>query len=252
MNRQLSRLFQDDDIDELASLRDLEYSGSVMVEIIRVAILDDHPSIIDGYQYRLSREADIEVVAGSLYGEDLEPMLDQHPADVLLLDIQVAASRENPNPYPVLQTIPRLLQRYPGLDILVISMHTQRIMIKAAMDSGASGFVIKDDQASIQNLAEVIRTVAKGGIHFSPHAYEALMRRPTEELSGRLSARQVEAISLCVAYPDASTGELAKKMNIEGSTMRNLLSGAYLKLNVSTRAAAIAKARRMGLIPDNS
>jgi len=123
---------------------------------------------------------------------------------------------------------------------------------QAAMDSGASGYIIKDDQASVQNLAGVIRTVAKGGIHLSAHAYAMLMKRPTEELSGRLSVRQVEAISLCAAYPDASTSELAKKMNIESSTVRNLLSGAYLKLNVSTRAAAIAKARQLGLIPDNS
>jgi DNA-binding CsgD family transcriptional regulator len=58
----------------------------------------------------------------------------------------------------------------------------------------------------------------------------------------------LEALSLCAAHPGASTAELAKKMNIAHSTMRNLLSGGYLKLKVRTRAEAVARARQMGLI----
>ncbi len=213
---------------------------------IRLAILDDHPAIIDGYLYRLNKEIDIEVVATGFYGDELEPMLEQHTVDMLLLDIHVATSCENPNPYPILFVIPRLLQQYPRLAILVISMHAQRTMIRAVMEAGSSGYVLKDDVTSIQQLASVVRTVAGGGIHLSGRAYELLKKRPADDLEG-LSARQVEALSLCAAYPDASTAELAQKMNITSSTLRNLLSGAYLKLDVRTRAAALAKARQMGL-----
>lgn len=53
---------------------------------------------------------------------------------------------------------------------------------------------------------------------------------------------------MCAAFPDASTAELCQMMNIANSTLRNLLSGAYLKLNVRSKAAAIARARQMGLI----
>lgn len=219
-----------------------------MEKKIRVAILDDHPSIIDGYTLRLSKEADIEIVASAYYGEDLEPMLAQHAVDVLLLDIHVATSKDNANPYPILYMIPRLLQLHPKLEILVISMHTQRTMIRAVMDCGASGYIIKDDQASIHDLGAVVRMVAKGGIYLSARAQELYMKRLTGELSEGLSARQIEALSLCAAYPDDSTAELAQKMHIASSTLRNLLSGAYLKLNVSTRAAAIAEARKLGII----
>jgi hypothetical protein len=54
---------------------------------------------------------------------------------------------------------------------------------------------------------------------------------------------------LCAAQPDGDTVVLADKLGITGSTMRNLLSGAYLRLGVRTRAAAIARAQQLGIFP---
>jgi two-component system, NarL family, nitrate/nitrite response regulator NarL len=222
-----------------------------MTNRIRVAILDDHQGIIDGYLYRMGQVDDIIVTATASFGEELEPILAKKAVDVLILDVYVPTSRENPNPYPILHLIPRLLELYPHLEILAVTMHAQRTLIQALMDAGVSGFVLKDDQAAIHELASVIRTVARGGIYLSPLAYQLLMRHPTGELSQPLSARQSQALSLCAAYPDANTADLAKMMKVAESTLRNLLSGSYLKLNVRTRAAAVAKARQMGLIsPD--
>ena len=90
-----------------------------MLSKIRVAILDDHQSIIDGFTYRLSMDPDIQIVSKALYGEDLEPMIANNPVDVLLLDVSVPNSPEDHNSYPVLHTIPSLLKEYPGLNILV-------------------------------------------------------------------------------------------------------------------------------------
>ena len=220
-------------------------------QTIRVAILDDHPGIIEGYRYRLGGESDIEITGTTGYSEELEPLLASHPADVLLLDVQVPTSPENANPYPILYLLPKLLQRYPEMNVLVISMHTQRALIQASMEAGASGYVLKDDQAAIRELAAVVRTVAGGGVYLSQMANQLLRKRPTDELNQSLSPRQIEALSLCAAYPDASTAELADKMSIAGSTLRNLLSGAYLKLEVRSRGAAVARARQMGLLPQD-
>lgn len=219
---------------------------------IRVAILDDHQGIIDGYLYRLGSAPDITVVATVLFGEDLEETLATHPVDVLLLDVQIPTSPTNPNPFPILYMIPRLLEIYPNLVVLVISMHTQRTLINAVMEAGASGYVVKDDQSTIRELPSVIRTVAGGSIYMSQYAYQELKKSKTGALLQPLSPRQLEALSMCAAFPDASTEELAHRMNIANSTLRNLLSGAYLKLNVRSKAAAIARARQMGLItPEN-
>jgi two-component system nitrate/nitrite response regulator NarL len=220
----------------------------MMKDKIRVAILDDHQGIIDGYLYRLGSATDIEVVATILFGEDLEQKLAKQPVDVLVLDVQIPTSPTNPNPYPILYMIPRLLEIYPNLVVLVISMHTQRTLINAVMEAGASGYIVKDDQATIRELPSVIRTVAGGSIYMSQYAYQELKKSKTGALLQPLSPRQLEALSMCATYPDASTDELSKMMNIANSTLRNLLSGAYLKLNVRSKAAAIARARQMGLI----
>jgi DNA-binding NarL/FixJ family response regulator len=219
---------------------------------IRVTILDDHQSIIDGYMYRLSTSNGIEVVATIRYGEDLEPTLTVHPTDVLLLDINVPASADNPNPYPILYDISNLLQKYPNLNILVISMFAERSLIKAVMEAGASGYVLKDDQATIRDLANVLTSVARGGVYFSQKAHKIFLKNQRIDDNAPLTPRQLEALSLCAAYPNATTAHLAGKMSVSNSTVRNLLSGAYLRLGVPNRTAAIEKARQLGLITPHS
>jgi two-component system nitrate/nitrite response regulator NarL len=220
-----------------------------VVKKIRVAILDDHQAIIDGYLFRLRGLPDFEAVATLHCGEELWPALKEHPADVLLLDWHIPNSPTDRNPYPVLYEIPKLIQVFPDLSILVISMHGQPALIQAVMEAGASGFILKEDAQAFQELPAIIRRVANQGIHLSPAALQAISNRPASELAKPLSGRQLEALSLCAAYPDASTSELANKMEIAHSTLRNLLSAAYLKLSVRTRAAAVLKAQQLGMIP---
>ena len=113
------------------------------------------------------------------------------------------------------------------------------------MEAGASGYILKDDQATIQDLGNIVLSVAKGGIYFSQKGFFKHNSSKNEEL---LTARQLQALSLCVAYPECLTEELAHRMGVSNSTVRNLLSGAYLRLSVHNRAAAIAKARELGII----
>ena len=219
-----------------------------MLKKIRVAIADDHQTIIDGYSFRLGRLDDIEIVATALFGDDIELVINQFKPHVLLLDVQMPTSAENNNPFPILHLIPKLLRSHPDLSICVISMHNQETLIRAVMDTGASGYVLKDDQATLTELASVVRTLARGGVHLSHRAYEIIARRKNDDINLPLSNRQLEALSLCSAYPDATLSELAENMCIEPSTMRTMLSNTYLKLGVRTRAAAVEKARRLQVL----
>jgi len=221
-------------------------------EKIRVTIVDDHQSIVDGYRFRLHGAPQIEVVASIGHGEEIEPTLKAHPTDVLLLDVNVPTSPENPNQYPVLHVIPSLLQQYPDMDILMISMHSERSLVRAIMEVGASGYILKDDSQAIQELSSIILLVANGGIYLSERVRHNLFKFPTGEEEITLSTRQKEVISLSAAYPNNTTHQLAEKMRVANSTVRNLLSGAYLKLGVNNRAAAIAKSRQMGIIPGDT
>lgn len=223
-----------------------------MEQKIRVTILDDHQSIVDGYRFRLSKIPQIEVIDTLEHGEDLEPSLRKQVPDVLLLDVYVPVSVENRNPYPILQIIPDLVQRYPALEILVISMHAERGIIRAVMESGASGYILKDDQKAIQDLGNVILSIARGGIHLSDKAHAAYLRNHNVVSEEPLTGRQMKVLSLCAAYPDHSTSDLAREMNVAHSTIRNMLSEMYIRLGVHSRAAAIAKARQLGLIAPDS
>src|SRR5688500_1531944 len=73
---------------------------------VRVAILDDHQSIIDGYIFRLSQTPKIQVVATARFGQDLDSLLAKNSVDVLILDVQVATSEDSSSPYPILHVIP--------------------------------------------------------------------------------------------------------------------------------------------------
>lgn len=217
-------------------------------EKVRVAILDDHQSIIDGYIYRFSTIPEIEVVGTATYGEELDQLLVKHPVDVLLLDLSVRTSPENSNPFPILHVIPKLLQKYANLSILVISMFAEPGLMRLLIEAGASGYVLKDDQTAFRDLGNVVLSIAHGGIYFSKKAHNLYMQADSLENGERLTPRQLEVISLCAAYPDASTADLAQKMSISNSTVRNLLSSLYLRLGVHSRMAAVEKAREIGLV----
>lgn len=219
-----------------------------MAEKIHVAMLDDHQLILDGINFRLKEVPEIEVVAMIHYGDELEPMLEANQVDVLILDISVPMNVENTRPYPILQLIPKLTQKYPDMEIMILSMHAQRTLIQSVMDLGASGYILKEDTASIHNIVTVIQSVSHGSIHMSPLAYQLLRKR---EKNGEytLTQRQIQALYLCASYPGLRTTDLARMMNVQPSTMRNLLSSIYIKLGVDNRLSAITKARQLGILP---
>jgi DNA-binding NarL/FixJ family response regulator len=213
---------------------------------ILVGILDDHPPIVEGYNSRLRGHPNIAVAWSASNGEAMEKLQAKNPVGVLLLDIVVPVNETNRAPYPILSVIPRLLQTYPDLAILVITMHNQSLLIRAIIDAGASGYILKDDHHFFNNLPLIIESVIHGGIYLSQHAKQKLFKQEGSVL--QLASRQLEALSLCAAYPEATTYELAQKMGVANSTIRNLLSGAYVALDVHSRTAAVAKAQQLGII----
>lgn len=216
-----------------------------MDNLIRVAILDDHQSIIDGYLHRLSRSQTIIIVDYACSGDYLHEMLDRHQVDVLLLDIHVPESAEVKEEYPVISQIAPLLDQHPKLHILPISMNHQPTLIEAVIDAGASGYILKDDTEAIQSLIEIIETIAGSGFYLSPKAAARLSRKIPG--NGVPSPRQLEVLCLCAAHPEATSEDLAQQLGIAPSTFRQLLSRAYYHLGVNNRAEAILKARQMGL-----
>jgi DNA-binding NarL/FixJ family response regulator len=219
------------------------------VEKINVAVLDDHQSIIDGYVYRLSQYPEILVTGSLNYGDELIPFLNTHPIDVFVMDVSVPTGSKNPNPYPILFTLPKIIEDFPDLGILVISMHTQPSIIHAVLEAGALGYIVKDDRAAIARLGEVIISVANGNPYLSAQVEEIYINQAYPRES--LNYQQLKLLSLCASEPGWTNNLLANKLGMAPSTVRNMFSGIFQHLDVRTRGAAINKARKMGLItPD--
>ena len=219
------------------------------LETIRVAILDDHQSTIDGYSFRLREHENIKVVATARFGSEIEGILAENEVDLLVLDISMPTSEEDSNPYPLLYMLPKLREQYPDTAILIISMHKHRSLMRALMNAGAKGYILKDDRKAILQLGDIITSVAAGGVYFSEQSYAVMADNQSRDDDVKpLTPRQVQVLSLSAAYPDMSTAKLADQLEIAPSTLRNLMSESYLRLGVRNRAAAIAKARQLGLI----
>jgi two-component system response regulator DesR len=121
-------------------------------------------------------------------------------------------------------------------------------LLRSLIEAGASGYILKDDQAAFRELGNVVISISHGGIYFSKKAHSLYLQTENQNGSELLTPRQMEVLSLCAAYPDATTTELAEKMSISNSTVRNLLSSVYLRLGVHSRTAAVEKARELGLV----
>lgn len=213
---------------------------------IRVALLDDHPVVIEGLLSKLSKTPQIEVVGTADNAAELESLLADHPADVLILDVRVPTAPDNDNPYPILHFIRQRLDHNPDLAILILSMSAERALIEAILDAGANGYILKNDRTALDDLGTIVLWVARGDFHLSKRVREILDGHRKE--SRQLSPRQLEALSLAASHPEWPESKLAKLLNITGSGVRNLLSQSYKALGVSSRVAGVAKAQQLGMI----
>lgn len=212
---------------------------------IRVAILEDHQSVIDGYFFRLGPSLDVEIVGVCLYGNELDEVLSSMFVDVLLLDLSVPISSDNSRSFPVRHELRKIFGQYPNIKVIVLSVFDQKALVYEMLKIGVSGYIVKDDEHAVKNLENIIKSVSGGGLYLSSN----LNINPSfEKHNSLLTPRQLEALSLCVAFPDMASSVLAQKMDISSSTFRNILSGAYERLDVRTRNAAVKRAEDLGLV----
>lgn len=216
---------------------------------IRVAILESHQSTVDGYCYRLHSVPGVTVVSSYLYAMDLKNDYINNRTDILITGIDVPVSSVNRNPFPILNLIDQLKSCCPDTRILVISYINQSQLTSLLLKKGINGFILKEDQKAILKLGQIVEIIAGGDFFFSKELHKELY---TQNHHSLLTDRQFEVLTLCAAYPDDDTFTLSKQLKISSSTLRNILSSIYIKLQVRTRAAAILKARQLGLLPPAS
>ncbi len=217
---------------------------------LRVAILDGQQGILDGYHYRLDRLPNWKITVEALNGAEFEAQLAQTPAEVALMDVRAPAAADNPAPYPLVHALPRLLSRYPALAAVVFAVRAEPLLIRAVVNAGASGYIVKSDAPIYAGLPQVLATVHHGGVYYSPSAQDALRQTASgDDSRPLLTRRQLEALALSAAHPRHPISRIAQAMDVSPSTARNLLSQAYERLRVSSRFEAVQRAEQLGLLP---
>lgn len=213
----------------------------------KIAIIEDHQGIIDGYKFRLQNAEDIEIVDIAMNGEELDALLAvRQEIDILIMDINVPVSSQNNNYFPILQLVPKILENHTNIRVLIVSMLSELNLVKELVDAGISGYVVKGDVESIRALPTVLRKIHRGELYFS----ESINGKLQEFVNQfGLTNRQLEILSVCAAYPDLTSDQVAEMIDITSSSLRTTLSAVYSRLNVRSKAAAIFKAKDLGLIP---
>lgn len=215
---------------------------------IRVVVVEDRPLDAIGFKANLSQASGVELLTIISTGDGLLPFLEANAVDVLILDVMVPTSATNPYPYPLMHLIPKIQATYPDIAFLVVSNVSDRLVIRSILDAGASGYILKDDVKAIEELPQYVHLAANGGFYVSARIREELLSEDPQASDVILTPRQREVLSLCAAYPHYGTSDIGKMMGVSDSTVRNLLSAAYLRLEVPNRHAAVVKATQLGLL----
>ncbi|MGW1737737.1 response regulator transcription factor [Nocardia sp. NPDC001965] len=206
--------------------------------MIPVLLADDETLIRVALATMLDLEDDIEVVGHVGSGEELVAAWQQReatgdPAAVAVIDLQLPG-------IDGIEAAARLLRLTPGAGTLIVTSHGRPGYLKRALASGIRGFLPKT--ASAATLAEVIRTVHRGGRYVDPElAAEAISAGDTI-----LTAREADVLEYAV--DGSSVEDIARRAHLSPGTTRNYLSSAMAKLGVSNRYEAALKAREKGWI----
>lgn len=216
---------------------------------VKILIADDHKIMRVGIRGILEREPGLVVVADAGSGEETCQMIDRHQPDVILMDIDMGASSGIDLTWWV-------KARYPGIQVLGLTMHDEETHIVQMLEAGASGYLLKT--AGPEEIIAAIRAVARGDSYFSQSVSATLLKALTlrndpeqrkkkpDSGSHQLSDREVEVLKLiCDEY---SNLEIAEKLFISVRTVDSHRRNVMEKLQVKNTAGLVRYAIEKGLL----
>src|SRR6201986_2485214 len=126
--------------------------------VIKVAIADDHALFRTGVKTSLSARKDIQMVAEAENGMQLLNLLRHIQPDVVLLGIQMPIMDG-------LATLPEIKKLYPGVKVIMLSMHNDHSVISRMMESGANSYLTKESGSAM--IYDAIRNVYEQAFFFN-------------------------------------------------------------------------------------
>ncbi|UUX58571.1 response regulator transcription factor [Glutamicibacter halophytocola] len=201
--------------------------------MIRILIADDQHLVRGALAALLNLEEDIQVVAQCADGDEVAAALDERPADIALLDVQMPRQDG-------LRTAAELRASHPGVKVLILTTFDRPGYFRQAFEAGAHGFLVKDSPPA--ELVAAIRRVSCGDKVVDPQ--RAMLS--VEASSNPLTGREREILSLAASGSPVS--QIASAVHLSVGTVRNHLSNAIGKTSTANRIEAARYAREMGWI----
>ncbi|MER6213436.1 response regulator transcription factor [Streptomyces sp. NPDC001674] len=204
---------------------------------IRLLLADDHPVVRAGLRAVLDTEPDFAVVAEAATAERAVELAASERVDVVLMDLQFGTGMHG-------SAATAAITARPGAPrVLVLTTYDTDADILAAVEAGASGYLLKD--APPEELAAAVRTAAAGQSALAPAVALRLMdrmRTPAEALT----KRELEVLQLVA--DGLSNQQISKRLFLSQATVKSHLVHVYAKLGVDSRTAAVAAAATRRLI----
>ena len=217
---------------------------------INVIYVENDPSVAFRLEKTLGDLADIHVIGSATTRREADVLLSQFKFQMLLVDLAL------PDGFG-LDIIRRMVVSHPDIDIMVLADTNDDPHIVSAIESGATGYVLKSEIES--NLISAIRLLAAGGSPVSPTVAKSVLRAlrtytshsieksPVSMQPNPLSERETEILQLLAK--GMSFNEIGDILTISPHTVTAHIKKIYRKLQVHSRGEAVYEAAQMGLIP---
>jgi DNA-binding NarL/FixJ family response regulator len=206
---------------------------------MKILIVDDHKVVRDGLRYMLSDEPSIEIVGEADSAEAMFEIIASEPVDVVLLDIRMGGMTG-------LDALKRTASDCPQVKVLMLSMHDQPGYVRRAVELGASGYLLKS--AGRDEILAAISAISVGERYIQSVLMEPLLAEVTSVRgqSGRLSPREQQVLQLIAN--GSENKQIARELGLSEATVKTYIRGVFERLDVSSRAEAVAVGIRMGVI----
>ncbi len=205
---------------------------------LRVLLAEDHAVVREGTREILERDPDITVVGEAADGAAVVSLAARLRPDVVLLDLAL----------PVLNGIAatRRIRAQPGAPhVLILSAYDDEDYVLAAVEAGASGYLLKTAHAG--QVVAAIAAVARGEMVFHPavarHLIARAQRTPPQD---GLTARELEVLR--GAARGDRTADIAAQLSVSTRTVEADFTRIFTKLGVATRSEAIVQAAARGWV----
>lgn len=204
---------------------------------IRLLLVDDHPVVRDGLRGMCESSADFQVVGEAGDGVEAVALAKELDPDVVLMDLRMPGGNG-------VDAITALVAAGSRANVLVLTTYDTDRDIMAALDAGATGYLLKD--APREELFGAIRAAAAGESVLSPAVATRVVSRVRTSGSEELSGRETDVLALVAR--GRSNREIARALFVSEATVKTHLGHVYVKLGVNDRASAVATAYDRGLL----